>query len=387
MAPDQPSDEASKLPDTEGDRNINEWESKSTTTQNAEATQSVSSDSVTEARPATSLTQAPTQLRENMISTAVKFLQNPQVQSSPLSQRKAFLKKKGLTDEEIRTAIERSGVKEPVAVPSMQQGQQLAPHRGTALPAGPPPPPPPRSIYSKSRDFAAVAIIISGVTYGLYKLFQKIIRPFFKRQGESDKRLQNIEASLLQVNNTLTATVQEIQRSVSLIQTSLEKQEDQLEQISRDVIASKALASGRGGGTGDMNQIKQEIISLKGLMLNRHQFPSTPQQSSIPDWQKVSSTPSQETNQEKPLENGKGEDFDQEESIKKDLIEDLKEEHPGDTNGPLTLNGGLNSPTQGTEVKLMKKSMLENSFNQAEQNNLSTPEKAGGQAKSDEEVD
>lgn len=33
QAPDQPSDEASKLPDTEGDRNINEWESKSTTTQ------------------------------------------------------------------------------------------------------------------------------------------------------------------------------------------------------------------------------------------------------------------------------------------------------------------------------------------------------------------
>lgn len=36
----------------------------------------------------------------------------------------------------------------------------------------PPPPPPPRTIYARGRDFAAIAIIISGVTYGLYKLFQ-----------------------------------------------------------------------------------------------------------------------------------------------------------------------------------------------------------------------
>lgn len=35
-------------------------------------------------------------LRENLITTAVKFLQNPKVQSSPLSQKKDFLKRKGI---------------------------------------------------------------------------------------------------------------------------------------------------------------------------------------------------------------------------------------------------------------------------------------------------
>ncbi|TMS16484.1 Peroxisomal membrane protein PEX14 [Larimichthys crocea] len=35
------------------------------------------------------------------ITTAVKFLQNPKVRQSPLATRKAFLKKKGLTDVEV----------------------------------------------------------------------------------------------------------------------------------------------------------------------------------------------------------------------------------------------------------------------------------------------
>jgi len=33
--------------------------------------------------------------RKDLINTAVKFLQNPKVQSSPLQQKKEFLKRKG----------------------------------------------------------------------------------------------------------------------------------------------------------------------------------------------------------------------------------------------------------------------------------------------------
>ncbi|PIK41813.1 putative peroxisomal membrane protein PEX14 [Apostichopus japonicus] len=328
MAPDQPSEVDSQSGEQQQATEVQEKRivTESSTTQDAQADQNMSSGNSTGSGTVDAVYFGP--LRENMISTAVKFLQNPQVQSSPLSQRRAFLKKKGLTDEEIRSAIERSGVKEPSPLPSPQGGQQLVQHAGPTGgmmvpgPLPPPPPPPPRTIYARGRDFAAIAIIISGVTYGLYKLFQRFIRPFFSKQRESDKRLQNIEASLVQVNSTLTATVQEIEKSVGLIRATLEKQESQLEQISRDVIASKALASGRGGD-GDVSQIRQRITSLKGLMLNRHQFPSTPQQSSIPDWQKKLSTPSQEIGPEKTEENGEDESGEEDESIKKDLQEDL----------------------------------------------------------------
>uniref|UniRef100_A0A8V0YXG1 Peroxisomal membrane protein PEX14 n=1 Tax=Gallus gallus TaxID=9031 RepID=A0A8V0YXG1_CHICK len=47
--------------------------------------------------------------REPLIVTAVKFLQNPRVRQSPIATRRAFLKKKGLTDEEIDLAFQQSG--------------------------------------------------------------------------------------------------------------------------------------------------------------------------------------------------------------------------------------------------------------------------------------
>lgn len=43
------------------------------------------------------------------IKTAVRFLQNSQVAKSPLAQSQKFLQKKGLTDQEIKIACERSG--------------------------------------------------------------------------------------------------------------------------------------------------------------------------------------------------------------------------------------------------------------------------------------
>lgn len=60
--------------------------------------------------------------REDMISTAVKFLQNPKVRKSPLHQKKAFLERKGLSKEEIEMAVQRSGVTEEniVNTPSTQ---------------------------------------------------------------------------------------------------------------------------------------------------------------------------------------------------------------------------------------------------------------------------
>lgn len=43
------------------------------------------------------------------IKTAVKFLQNPHVAKSPLAKSQHFLRSKGLTDQEIQLACERSG--------------------------------------------------------------------------------------------------------------------------------------------------------------------------------------------------------------------------------------------------------------------------------------
>lgn len=44
------------------------------------------------------------------VKTAVQFLQNSKVSSSPLMQKQEFLKRKGLTDEEIKTAFKLASV-------------------------------------------------------------------------------------------------------------------------------------------------------------------------------------------------------------------------------------------------------------------------------------
>jgi len=44
------------------------------------------------------------------VKTAVQFLQNPKVSSSPLIQKQEFLKRKGLTDEEIKMAFKLASV-------------------------------------------------------------------------------------------------------------------------------------------------------------------------------------------------------------------------------------------------------------------------------------
>lgn len=44
------------------------------------------------------------------IDTAVLFLRGPQVQQTPLELRKQFLKKKGLTDNEIAIACDKAGI-------------------------------------------------------------------------------------------------------------------------------------------------------------------------------------------------------------------------------------------------------------------------------------
>ena len=51
--------------------------------------------------------------RPDLIETAVKFLQDPQVKSAPLSKRLAFLESKGLTADEINLALLKASSDEP----------------------------------------------------------------------------------------------------------------------------------------------------------------------------------------------------------------------------------------------------------------------------------
>ncbi|XP_066527728.1 peroxisomal membrane protein PEX14 isoform X2 [Hoplias malabaricus] len=217
--------------------------------------------------------------REALIATAVKFLQNPKVLQSPLATRKSFLKKKGLTDEEVELAIHRSGstedtlVRTPVGHPHIIQGAPLAP-----VPYSPP--------GYRWRDYGALAIIMAGMAFGFHHLYRKYILPLIMGSKEDKKHLQRIESSIIEMSGTLTQTVTQLQTTLASVQELLVQQQKRIQELSQELANSQASSStNRMLESQSISELKAEIASLKGLLLSRRQFPASPSLPKIPAWQ------------------------------------------------------------------------------------------------------
>ncbi|XP_039657245.1 peroxisomal membrane protein PEX14 isoform X1 [Perca fluviatilis] len=217
--------------------------------------------------------------REALITTAVKFLQNPKVRQSPLATRKAFLKKKGLTDEEVNLSILRSGSTEeilplsPVGPPHPLHATQLAlaPHS----PAG-----------YRWRDYGALTIIMVGIAFGFHQLYKKYIFPLIMGSREDKKHLQRMETNIAAMSGTLTQTVNQLQQTLVSVQELLIQQQQRIQELSQELAAAEASSStNRVLDNQTVGELKAEIVSLKGLLLSRRQFPSTPTIPKIPSWQ------------------------------------------------------------------------------------------------------
>ncbi|GFN74888.1 peroxisomal membrane protein pex14 [Plakobranchus ocellatus] len=255
--------------------------------------------------------------RENLINTAVKFLQNPKVMSSPLYQKRAFLEKKGLTQVEIDLAVKRAGVVETAPVPgnnpnSNQPGvsAQVGPPQvynpmmappGTAQPHYVPIPPQSgwarardltlttavvasvsyavyhlfQSGWARARDLTLTTAVIASVSYAVYHLFQTYLRPWLMGKSEQEKRFERLEEEVKAVQKSVEDSLSQISGTLAAIQTSLVEQQQQ-----------NLTSHGELRGISDL---KADIASLKGLMLNKNQFPALPTPAPIlPSWQRAS---------------------------------------------------------------------------------------------------
>ncbi|XP_035500264.2 peroxisomal membrane protein PEX14 isoform X1 [Scophthalmus maximus] len=237
--------------------------------------------------------------REALITTAVKFLQNPKVRQSPLATRKAFLKKKGLTDEEVELAIQRSGSTEevlplsPVGSPHPLHATQLAPIAHS-------------SAGYRWRDYGALTVIMVGIAFGFHQLYKKYILPLIMGSREDKKHLQRMESNIAAMSGTLTQTVSQLQQTLVSVQELLIQQQQRIQELSQELAAAEHLVNQRKEAdpyctqapTRDtssstnrilenqtIGELKQEVVSLKGLLLSRRQFPSTPTVPKIPSWQ------------------------------------------------------------------------------------------------------
>ena len=110
-------------------------------------------------------------IREDLVSSALTFLNDPKVQASPLTKRLAFLESKGLTQEEITEVLNRLNNPSQYPSPTPATSSTAPPipqYSQYGNPYGQPPEPPPRDW----RDWFIMAVVSSGITYGLYTLAQ-----------------------------------------------------------------------------------------------------------------------------------------------------------------------------------------------------------------------
>lgn len=110
------------------------------------------------------------------ITTAIKFLNNPNVVRSAVTQKQSFLRSKGMTEEEIQLACERAGVftKDPnlqtQTVISMGMGTSGAP---TGYSNGNYVIQPKQSWLGRLKEILNSVALVSGLMYGVY-LFYKV---------------------------------------------------------------------------------------------------------------------------------------------------------------------------------------------------------------------
>lgn len=105
-------------------------------------------------------------IREDMVSSAVTFLSDSKVQNAPLAKRLAFLESKGLTQEEITEVLNRLNNPQLQQSTSSSHAPPVPQYAPYGSPYGQPPEPPGRDW----RDWFIMAVVTSGVSYGLYTL-------------------------------------------------------------------------------------------------------------------------------------------------------------------------------------------------------------------------
>ncbi|XP_053516217.1 peroxisomal membrane protein PEX14 isoform X1 [Artibeus jamaicensis] len=225
--------------------------------------------------------------REPLIATAVKFLQNSRVRQSPLATRRAFLKKKGLTDEEIDVAFQQSGTaaEEPPSLGPATQVLPVQPPHLTSQPYSP--------VGSRWRDYSALAIIMAGIAFGFHQLYKKYLLPLIMGGREDRKQLERMEASLSELSGSVAQTVTQLQVTLASVQELLVQQQQKVQELTHELATAKATTSTNWIlESQNLSELKSEINSLKGLLLNRRQFPPSPSAPKIPSWQIPVKSPS-----------------------------------------------------------------------------------------------
>lgn len=149
------------------------------------------------------------EMNNDLVTSAVSFLRDPNVASSSLNKKIEFLKSKGLNDDQIEDALKRvsdSSSGSPVSS-SPQVGNPSYSPQPNYAPSAPldyysAPPQVPERTW---KDYFIMATATAGVTYGLYQVVSRFLIPSIIPPGQSrvDEDKEKIDEEFVKIDKVL----------------------------------------------------------------------------------------------------------------------------------------------------------------------------------------
>lgn len=271
-----------------------------------------------------------TKMNEELLNSAVSFLKDPGVSSSPLNKKIEFLQSKGLNEQEIEEAMKRANnADEQTQAQTQTQTTKNAPmtyqsailsSQGHHMQQSPLPydyygmaPQVPERSW---KDYFIMATATAGATYGLYQVFSRYLLPSIIPPGQSrvdedkekidqefikiDKVLEQMALEQKEIKDANEAKLKEIDDVISNVNEFLSrynkdkiKFDDDLRLMKLEVDSlqntiEKNLKLTKENMHSELEDIVDELSSLKNLIKARGGSSNGPERKVVP----VSSIPS-----------------------------------------------------------------------------------------------
>ncbi|KAL2113156.1 hypothetical protein VUR80DRAFT_10023 [Thermomyces stellatus] len=249
-------------------------------------------------------------IREELVTSAAQFLQDPSVASSPIENRISFLREKNLTQEEIDAALARAGPFQPSSgqspppaqasppPPAQQQYYQPQPSYAWQQPPAPVP-------QRDWRDWFIMATMVGGLGYGLYTVAKRYIYPIIApptpERLEQDKKIisdqfektfalveqlgrdtEALKAAEQDRTERLDTALSELESTINDLKTANRRREDDSQRIRDEIQNLKeslpaALESQKSVADSRLKEVNAELLSLKTLISRMNaSSPATP---------------------------------------------------------------------------------------------------------------
>ncbi|KAH7027873.1 peroxisomal membrane anchor protein conserved region-domain-containing protein [Microdochium trichocladiopsis] len=212
-------------------------------------------------------------IREDIVASAITFLQDPNVVGSSVENKISFLRSKNLTQDEIDASFARSG--QSVGAPPMPSPQAVGPAQPAYYPppqyppqqpygAWPqaPPPEPPRRDW---RDLFIMATVVGGVSYGLYAITKRYIYPLVA--PPTPEKLEQDKATVDEQFEKAFATIEQLSKDTEALKASEQERTEKLDKVLEDLESFiKDTRSASRRQEDETDRLREEMKSLQGLI-------------------------------------------------------------------------------------------------------------------------